>query len=1070
MNNLGKLGVSALIALLVSLPLSAQATGDLRGTITDPSGAAVPGAKITLSSTETGETRTTTSDAEGRYAFNLLKAGAYAVTVEADGFRRTTGTGNVLTAQLVTLDLRVEVGQVTEQVVVADAVSKLDTQTSQVQESFQTKQVAEIPVARNPNLLVQTLPGIAPNFSNQNSGSFFANGNRSRSNHISIDGVTAVDISVAGTGSTNNGPLNFSAIREVKVITNGFSAEYGRNSGSQVMYITKSGTNEWHGEAYEYLRNNFFNARDFFDTTGKPTVNRYNQFGGVLGGPIIKNKTHFFVSAEGNPLRGSGAARTAQVPTPAMVAQVTDPTSRALLQRYNIPTSASGQIQQNASNRNDFRQWSVRVDHQFSEKDTVYARVGTASNNGTSSANTFINSNLAGFGLDSTNTIWSANLNYTRVFSPTVINEFRAGFGRTSPIFTLQGPAPQGPRVIFQNAEIASFGDSELGPQGRIQNTFQYGDTVTWTTGAHNIKIGGDFFRYQLNSFADFNTRGVYTFADWNAFAIGQPTRYQQQFGASLRGHRTWLQSAFIQDDYRVTPTLTLNLGFRAEVYGPVNEVNGLQSNLRFDCNEPLGQLGTGPFGCFTVGGNAIGTNPYFQPRIGFAWNPGSGKTVIRGGYGLVADFNFLNSITNQRALPPLIANPTLDSAALFAGANSFANLVAGTALIQQQGLNQVGQFPNQVNYGDVNPVIDPDLKNPQVHNWSLGVQRELPGEVVLKVSYIGTKANFLTRARQINLTTNRPRPATSLQDEAARQPEFVQYFQGLTGTATRPAANRIDPRFNIINYIDNSANSNFHSLQVFATRAFKNGFSLNGSYTYAKSIDDVSDQLTASPGDSVIIQNPENTRENRSVSIFDLKHRVTFTHVYELPFGRNLSNGFLRRLVYGYGFSGFSTWRSGFPVSFIAGGRGTGANAINNIALVTTAGLIRPNSSGPFDFNPKPAGSADQPTGVVNQGLNNISAYAASLGLSQPLLGNFGNLGRNTHRLNGQTNFDWNVYKNTQITERVRLQLRCEVYNVFNNVSFEAVQNNISSPQFGQYTTVAQGARFLQLGATITF
>ncbi|HYZ86019.1 MAG TPA: hypothetical protein VE621_16530, partial [Bryobacteraceae bacterium] len=478
----------------------------------------------------------------------------------------------------------------------------------------------------------------------------------------------------------------------------------------------------------------------------------------------------------------------------------------------------------------------------------------------------------------------------------------------------------------------------------------------------------------------------------------------------------------------------------------------------------------TGPFGCFTVGGNAIGTNPYFQPRVGFAWNPGGGKTVIRAGYGLVADFNFLNAITNQRSLPPLIANPTIDSAALFTGPNSFANLIAGSALIQAQALQQIGQFPSFVNYGDVNPVIDPSLKNPQVHSWSLGVEHELPGAVVLKVSYIGTKSNFLQRARQINLSTNRPRPASSPADEAARQTEFVRYFQTLTGNATTPAINRIDPRFNIINYLDNSANSNYHSLQIFGTRAFRNGYSFNASYTYSKSIDDVSDQLTALPGDSTIIQNPENTRENRAVSIFDLKHRVTVTHVYELPFGRNLPNGFLRRLVHGYGFSGISTWRSGFPVSFIAGGRGTGANAINNISLVTTAGLIRPNASGPFDFNPRPAGSQGSPSGVVNQGLSNISAYAAQLGLSQPLLGNFGNVGRNTHRLNDQVNFDWNIYKNTVITERVRLQLRCEMYNVFNNVSFEGVVNNISSPQFGQYNTTAQGARVLQLGASLTF
>jgi carboxypeptidase family protein len=1051
---------------LISSLACAQTTGELRGTVSDPSGLPVPTAKVLLTSRETGERRSVNTDAAGRYAFSLLKIGEHSIAVEAEGFRRAVAVAVVRSAEVTAVNLTLEVGQVTEQVTVMDAASALDTQSAQVQESVESKRVAEIPVARNPNNLAATLPGIVPAPGGFNSGSFISNGNRARANNITIDNITATDISVAGTGSTNNGPLNFSSIKEVKIITNNFSAEFGRNSGSQVQYITRSGTNQFHGEGYEYLRNNNFNARDWFDRSGNPTVIRYNQFGGVLGGPIVPNKTHFFVSAEGALQRGSGGARIAQVPTTSMLARVTDPTSKKLLDQYKLPAATTdlgnfGNVQQNASNKTDFHQYSVRIDHQISSRDSFYARYGTAYNEGASTNNTFIGTNLSNFGLVSTNSVYSVNLNETHIFAPTVINEFRGGFGRTSPIFGFDTTVPLGPRIEFSNGQIDRFGQWEGAPQGRVQNTFQYGDTLTWTHGAHNLKMGGDFFRYQGNSSLDSDARGRYQFLSWDDFAAGRPNVYTQRFGGTVRGHRTWLSGLFAQDDYRLTPTLTLNLGFRAEIYGPVNEVNGLTSNLNFNCRDSLGAAGAGPLGCFTIGGNSISTNAYYQPRIGLAWNPRGGRTVIRAGYGLVADFNFLNPITNQRGLPPFVVTQNINGIDSFSGGNTWANLVAGTAPAQQQGAAQVGRIRSDIlNYGDVSPVIDPSLQNPQVHQRSLGVQRELPLQFVLKLSYNGTKGNFLQRARQVNLNANRPAPAASLADELARRPQFLASFNALNGSAGA-FSGRTDPRFNVVNYNDNSANSNYHSFEALASRQFKSGYTVHLAYTFAKSIDDISDSLNNIPNDSALLQNPLNTRENRAVSGFDVTHRVVMTHVWELPWGA-------RKLYGGWGMSGISSWRSGFPVSFDAGPR----LGIQNISVITTGGIGRPNAAGAFNFNPLPAGSAGAPNGLNSdpEPGRRISVYAQSLGLSQPLLGNFGTLGRNSHRAGGQANFDWNIYKNTRITERVSVQLRCELYNIFNNHSFQDVNRNISNPGFGQYTTPAQSQRVLQLGAVVRF
>jgi hypothetical protein len=1058
--------------------LSAQITADLKGTVTDPAGASVPNAKITVTSTETGESRVVPADVEGRFAANQLKIGSYQVKVEATGFRSAVTDALLRSGETTAVSFKMEVGQVSESVTVTDAVSALDTTNAQIQVSFEAAQVMELPVNRNPLLFASSSPGVTPVTANNpflSQGHYNANGGRGRGNNITVDNITASDISNTGNGGNQLGPLNFASIKEVKVITNNFSAEYGRNASSQLQFITKSGTNEFHGEVYEFLKNSEFNARDFFDRSGGPAITRQNEFGYVLGGPILRNKTHFFTSYEGLQLRGSGAVRIANVPTPEQLTAVSDPTSKKLLDQYKLPAATTigpqnGQVPQSA---NSFTKaplaLSFRIDHQFSDKDSINGRYSQYSSEAGSTGNTFISTNLANFGATSKNAPRQANLAETHLFSPTVVNEFRFGFGRSSPVFAIDSTVPLGPRVQFANNQIDRFGAWDGLPQGRIQNTFQYNDTVSWVRGAHNFKFGVDIYRYQLNSFLDSSVRGFFTFADWTDFAAGRPNNYTQLFGSTLRGNRVLNHHYFVQDDWKVTRSLTLNIGLRAEVTHGTTEVNGIISNLDLGCRDSLGAAGTGPFGCFVIGKPSNDRQTNWGPRFGFAWSPGAqGKTVIRGGYGIAYDFLFLNPITNQRSLPPFIANGTLSGVASFTGANSYANLVAGTSALQRETATQVGVLnPTLRNYGNVNPAIDRNLRNPMVQQWSLGVQREVWKDLVLKATYVGTKGDHLQRSQPRNLINDpRASPATSLADETARLAGFQAANAAQNGSATTPS-NRIDPRFNNVSLLESSASSIYHAFEFLALKNFGQGFYMQTGYTFGKSIDNGSDALGVLINDSPLAQNPRDQRAERSVSQFDVNQRLVITHRWEPTWGSGVSSPVLRHLVRGWGFSGISSFRSGFPVTFEAGGR----RGITPLSFTGsgTGQPVRPNAAGPFKFDPIPSGRAGAPN-TLNADIQPISTFAANLGLSQPLLGNFGTLGRNTHRLNGAKNFDWTISKNFVVTERIKLQVRGEFYNIFNNVAFQDVNRNISGATFGQYTTVTQDSRNIQLGARVVF
>lgn len=1080
---LSRVTIKALFGLAVlCLSVHAQITGELRGTVTDPSGAAISAAKVSLKSVETGQVREQTVNGQGEFSFSLLQIGTYEVTVEALGFVRGVATAPVKTGEIATVNLKLEVGQINQTVEVSDAVQLLDTENSQIQNSVSGQSVQEIPVSRNPNAFALLSPGVAPVSANNpflGSGSFNSNGGRGRGNNITVDGITATDVSVTGTGGPL-GPLNFSSIKEVKVITNNFNAEYGRNSSSQVLYITKNGTNDLHGELYEYFQNDKMNARSFFDSTGHPSILRNNTYGFEVGGPVYipklyNGRNHLFwhVDYEGNKTRGAGQAQIASVPTPAQLASVTNPTSLALIKQYNLPSSPTGQLQASAPNTSNTYQVSYRVDVILGNHDTLWGRYGVFDSQQSSSGLTFVNSNLPGFGAGSTNHPRQATLSETHLFGAAAVNEFRFGFGQSKPAFPIQTPYPLGPQLTFNDGSVTSIGVSNILPQGREQQTYQYTDNFSFTRGTHNFKIGGEFYNLNADSFFDNNIRSSFTFSTFANFAAGIPATYSQNFGNSVRNNVVHNAFGFAQDDWKLSRKLTLNIGVRYEWAGGPTEANKLISNLNLDNKTSFGMAGAGPLGLLETGKPSFNSNNNWAPRFGFAWTPGNdAKTVVRGGYGIAYDFIYLNPITNQRFLPPFIYSASLSGASAFSGANSYANLLAGTAAIQQQTGAAVGTLSTTLlNFGSVNPAIAQNLKNPQVQQWNLGIERQFAG-LVFKATYVGTKGTYLTRTRPINLIANPVPAATSLADETARIAQFQSAFNGLSGNATS-YSDRYDRRYNTVGYLESSANSAYHALQVEVQKRMTKSLFLNIAYSWSKSIDDNSDALNVLANDIPGQQNPLDNRNNRGPSQFDLRHTLVVGHNYTLPFFQNSSHAFLKQVLGGWSFGGISSYRSGFPVNIFSGPRLGITDPIAPLVGNTTV-IDRPNVVGTLsNFDPRPAGSPGNPASLGLTSVNgvNISAYAANLGLSQPLLGNFGGLGRNVLRLNGQMNFDWNVYKNFPVKEKLNFQLRGEFYNMFNQVAFLGLTSpNITSINFGVYNTLSQNPRLIQIALRVVF
>jgi hypothetical protein len=1073
------LGVIIFMCCHVPRAAAQYTTGSVSGVVADPSGSVVPGASVTLKNLGTNESTNVTTSPSGAFAFPALTPGPYSITVTLTGFVTTEVRLSVLASQSLTQHFTLKIGTSATTVCVCEGGIETPSDAS-VSTDFDPTESNDLPTNRNITNLASLAPGVAPMYSPSGGGGLVkvggaqtglisANGGRPENVNVEFDFTDANDWEFGGFAlGTQPQP---DMVEQFNILTSNLSAQYGIKSNGQIEMVTKSGTNNWHGQAYEYLENNFFNATN--PVSGTATRIDDNNYGFSTGGPVVHDKTFFFGGWQQNKTIGGGFSDVALVPTQAARNSVTDPTVAQLINTYlPLPTTDVnanvGSITQNFSSPTNNYQFLVRGDQNFSSTNRLSLRYfqGTAT-----LVLPFPQFNtLSGFDADLHYEARNVNITDVSMISPTVANQVRFAYARSLGLLPPENNL-QSPRFTVLDGSIASFGALPYFTQGRIFNVYQANDIVTIVHGRHSLNIGFDARYIQDNSVNETNDRGNYFFASLSNFLAGQPESYTQAFGPTELGFRERLFSTFVQDDIRLLPTLTLNAGLRWEYQGAVTEAHGLTSLLDPAIPGSIGEAGTGPLGTFRVGNPAIHANPAnFGPRLGFAWNPWGKAFTLRGGYGIYYDsFNF-TGLSEARTTPPLNYTFTL---ANFTGGNTFDNLVAGTAPFITSSQAQVGSFGTLTNFGTIT-TVNGSMPNPYSQQWDLIAEYKITNTTLLSVAYDGSKGTHLQAFIPINpiAPANVPAPATSLADEEARISEFSTAVNNSNG----PGNNRLDPRFDQVNTITSAASSSYNSLQVNLRQAFRYGLSARASYTYSRSIDNSSssnpNQESFDPG---VQQNVNALYLERGPSNYDIPHRIVVTGVWNIPFFSNRTGLVANLFLKGWQFSSTNLWQSGIPANIYSGPVSvvdpTSPSGITSISDVNIDGVTAPSGADNTRANCNPEGSSFK--------LGNAAAIAAQTRFTQPLLGNDGTCGRNIYRLNSLVNFDWGFAKDYQLKESGplgsgpwTLQFRTDVYNMFNNpnrtVSSYA-DLTLTNPQFGLFDT-SGSSRTLQLALRLTW
>lgn len=1064
-----------MVVLFFSSSVDAQyTTGTIQGTVLDTSGAAVSQAHVTLRSKETNSLRSFTTGPDGIYIFAAVPPGIYDLTAEAPNLAKAsaviTATSNGNVSQNLALPLSSQTASVTVEALAAAEFNTTDAQQATTRSELE---VSTLPVqGRDLTTTFALEPGVQPMYTagrgslvkvaGAQTGLIAANGGRPESSNVEIDFTDANDWEFGGI-AVGAAPVP-DLVQELKVITSNPSAEYGVKSNGEIQFVTKSGTNYWHGDAYDFLKNDWLNARDYFDTSGKATRIDSNNYGFSTGGALIKDKTFLFGGWQQLKQLGGGFTTQALVPTQAARDSATDPVAAQLLQQYvPLPTGPSpngdpnvGTVTSQFSAPTNSYQFLIRGDEQFSGKHALSIRYFQST--GTSILNFPAFNTLAGFDSNLHNESRNANITDTYSFTPSTVNQLRIGYNRSIALLPPQNGL-ESPR--FTVVGLVGFGALPYFPQGRIFNIYQINDIVSHAAGRHLLKFGFDARKIQDNSVNATNGRGSFAFASLGDFLSGQPTSWTQAFGPTTLGFRTNLFSLFAQDDFKLRPNLTINLGLRWEYQDSLGEAHGQISVLDPALTGSIGNAGEGALGAFHVGNPAVnGNSANFAPRIGFAWNPNGGKLVLRAGYGIYWNSFTFTPLSSARTNPPLNYNFGLSGTAAFQGQNNFDALVNGTAPIEVQAQNQLGSFGDLTNFGSLS-TVNRDLKNPYVQQYSLGLEYRLTSATVASVNYVGSKGTHLPVVIPINSVTNGPAPATSLADELSRLSEFQTAFQSENG----PGNIRLDPRFNQVNLNTDAASSSYNSLQLALRHSLKYGLTLQASYTYSKSIDDSSSaNPTQDSNDNGFPQNAKALFLDRGVSNYDVPHRVIVTSVWELPFFRGRSGLLANLALKGWSFQTVNTWQSGIPGTILSG-------PVQGITDVNLDGNFITNGDDNTRANFDPSGTGFR--------LNNAASLAAQTQYSQPLLGNNGTSGRNTVRLRNLVNFDWALQKEWQLREAGilgsgpwALQFRTEIFNAFNNPYLRPSSDNwrtVSSAGFGLLNSAAP-SRNLQLALRLVW
>src|SRR5499427_6663980 len=1012
------------VLLTVTCIAGAQTnSATLTGTVMDSQGAVVPDVAITISSRATGLKRQTTTNSEGLFTLPLLPPGVYSLQGQREGFSvAKIDDVELPVAGQVSQDIVLQAGGIRETVNVSAVSPLLQADTSALAEVVNNRQVDLLPInGRDFRRLTILLPGSAPRSQRGSLGSFTVNGQREKANIFLIDGVDNND-SFRNQPSFNQGGvtgapatlLPMDAVNEFSLQTQN-AAEYGRNSGAIVNIVTKSGTNNFHGSAYDFLRNDNFDARNFFE--GAKNEFRNNNFGGVLGGPILQNRTFFFGGYEGqrefvfspSVVRVPDAADLAGARSANAAAGLQENIlSTRLLQFFpqpNLNVTAGNNYSFAAPNTNNSDNVVAKVEHRFNDNYTLSGRYIFGDGKQVFPLTTGNGSPLPAYQTVVPTRIQLAGLNLSQILTSHLVNETRVGYNRFVQTFTPLDADfdPAGIGLVTGAKSLPTItitGFVPLGaptnvPRGRVSSAFQVVDNLTWARRSHVFKMGGEYRRAIVNSFNDQLARGRLNFDSLADFLSGKVAAAGTAVlrGATRRDTFSNNFGLFFQDDWKITPRLTLNLGVRYEYLGVFREEGDRLSN--FIPTRGLVRVGDpGLSRLYEPDGNN------FAPRFGFAYDlTGRGRTILRGGYGLYYDTpsqdyfllqGFQNGGPGSPALNPLpglgVFNLTFTPGATIPFGPDVPIFGAASGSLPTTNISIFA--------------VDPNLRTPYIQNYNFNLQHELRPGTVLQMSYVGSQGVKLFRVRDLNQAT-----AGTAATRQQRRPFNSQF-----------------PEVSFINYLETSANSSYNALQATIKQQIGRGLNLYGTYTWSKSLDDASNGIYSGTRGVSYPQDSYNLHGERALSSFDLRHRVTVNAVYDLRFLTNLFGSSAKRLVKGWQLSGIYTGQSGLPITPFLSVDSSGTGELND----------RPNLIGDPNAGPH----------LPNQWFNKAA-------FERPEAGTFGNSGRNVIIGPNLHTVDLSVNKLTKVAEHASMQFRAEIINVFNRANFSLPNVDFNSTTF---------------------
>ncbi len=1129
-HRVGPVFLAVLLVWGAGSPLAGQdISGTIDGAILDPSGAPVPNAKVTITNTDRNQVvRVITTDATGIYSAPFIPIGNYSIKVEASGFRTATRSGIVLNVRDdLKINISLEVGQVTETVEVRESATPVELGTSASSTTITGTQVRELSLAtRNYEQLVALMPGVTATSRDEQflgvsapSGTaatlpFSINGNRNSANNWTVDGADNVD---RGGNLTLLTFPSIDAISEFKVERSVYTADSGRAGGGQVSVVTRSGTSQFHGSAYEFNRNDAYAANNWINNANKVNVVngvakvpplRWNDFGYTIGGPVYfgsrynkdRNKTFFFFSQEFRriityttfqPTVPTTAMLQGNFPVPVCVSYTTSCQQTAtqiapaqfnansaayikdIYSKMGLPSdSITGGFYPERNVYNS-RQELVRIDHSFSEKFSIWGRYLNDNIPTVEPGGLFTGSSLPNGATTETNAPGrSIVIHALNTIRPTLLNEYGFNFSRGAILSTPRGltnkadnpdihpvlpfPNTQGvvPTLQFTGAPSSS-NLVGYGPYTEYNRNYAFFDNLTWIHGRHTLKFGFTSNRYQKTENAA-SGQGVFTFSNlgnpgssansfyqsWANFLLGNVASFTQPSTDITPNLWAWQHEAYAQDDFKITPHLTLYAGVRWSFFGQPRDANNLLDNfdpaLYNRANAPQinpanGNLVPGTGTNITANGMIVGgkNSPYgdavsnsnykdFAPRIGIAWDPfGSGITSIRAGYGIYYDSPLFGVYEqNTFANPPYVQSVTYSNA-------SFSNVTGGTLGVSAAPLGL-----------HATPI---PFRTPYVQQWSFDIQRQLPHNLVLDIGYYGSKGTHLFGIVDINEAY--PGAALAAGLHAANGNTIFT-------TADDPNINAVRPYlgWNYINALETAFDSNYHSLQTSVSRQFRSAGQISGSYTYSKNLTDNQTDRSTAP------QNSYNWHEGEyGPAQLDRTHVFTFNYVYTIPIFRN-GHGAAAYALKGWEISGITSYYSGSPFTVTTSSVDpAGLGFLGNSAATSRPDMTcNPNEGAPH---------------TVAQWFNKSCFAPVPQGAVRP-----GNAGRGVVRGPGFGNWDVSLKKSFAIGERVNLQLRGESFNFLNHPNPDGFgSTNITSSLFSQITTF-RAPRRIQIAAKLTF